>query len=807
MKNILYIWKSDLKRMTKSVVSIVLVIGLCVLPSMYGWMNVLSTLDPYSKESTARMNVAVVSADDGTELYGIHLNIGDTITDTLKTNDTLGWQFPDTKKEALQGVYSGDYYAAIVIPKHFSEQMVQFREGNLTHPKLNFYQNDKENIIAASVMETAKNTIQDEINGAFMGAMVEAAVTGANVSKGIGTDGQDVYDSAIEKVRNAESDLELIQKVTTAMCALTDSAEDLVGTTQVFLPEVYGLTKESEVELQDIFDKLETGQGDYEDVADAACLVLDQAIGTLDALETWTKAEMDDAKVLVGDSADALLNLKSTINDLNAFLTDFYEYIEDETPNYMEIGTACSEAQQMVSAASELLTSLCTWSVSDATGAMSAPKEYQYMASDPAAAQKYYSGYLSTISGDVQRASDAGKTIAENLTDLKKYLRQARDDILGMENVTKRLNNRASDTLRGISEDLTNLSKDLLVVEDNILEDISNCRSDIEKLDGDLTDEEKLDGIIDAAQDSIRETVCVLQGMNGTYRNAMSALSGYGDALSLVGGDFTQTRSIVGKMQSVLQNVLLHLLKMDENGALDHMLNLVEDDPETLAGYLSEPVQMETVPVYEIGNYGSASAPFYTLLALWAGALFTMALFRARVDKDLRPQGTKRWEAFFGRYLLIFCIGQVQALITGFGICFFIGIDCAHPLLFCLGCSVAALVFTLINFALAYSMHKVGMGISVIIILLQVAGTGGSFPIEVLPWIYQKLYTVMPFRFGLGMMREAVGGLYGTAYVQNLGMLLLYGLAAIPFGLLVARLYSPIYHLMEKSMEKTGMME
>lgn len=119
MKNIFKIIKSDLSHIKTNVIAICVIIGLTVIPALYSWFNILSNWDPYGQASTSRIKVAVVSVDKGTSLEGTELNVGDNIIDALKTNNTIGWQFVDSSDDAIKGVYSGDYYAALVVPEDF----------------------------------------------------------------------------------------------------------------------------------------------------------------------------------------------------------------------------------------------------------------------------------------------------------------------------------------------------------------------------------------------------------------------------------------------------------------------------------------------------------------------------------------------------------------------------------------------------------------------------------------------------------------------------------------------------------------
>lgn len=119
MKNIYKVFISDWKRISKNVVAVVVVMGLIILPSLYAWFNILSNWDPYGEESTSRIKVAVASDDKGIVMDSLQFNMGDTIIEALESNNTIGWVFTDSTKDAIDGVYAGDYYAALVMPEDF----------------------------------------------------------------------------------------------------------------------------------------------------------------------------------------------------------------------------------------------------------------------------------------------------------------------------------------------------------------------------------------------------------------------------------------------------------------------------------------------------------------------------------------------------------------------------------------------------------------------------------------------------------------------------------------------------------------
>lgn len=175
MRTIFRIFKSDVKGLWRNKLALLIALAICVLPSLYAWFNIYSNWDPYS--NTGTIPVAVVSVDKGyTKSDGEFVVMGDTVIDNLKENDKIGWQFVKTEDEAVDGVYSGDYYAAIVIGENFSESMYGFADNDLVHPSVTYYENEKKNPIASKITDTAKGTLQTSINEEFVNVAVSTVM-------------------------------------------------------------------------------------------------------------------------------------------------------------------------------------------------------------------------------------------------------------------------------------------------------------------------------------------------------------------------------------------------------------------------------------------------------------------------------------------------------------------------------------------------------------------------------------------------------------------------------------------------------
>jgi YhgE/Pip-like protein len=212
--------------------------GLSVLPSLYAWFNILSNWDPYGSDSTSNIKVAVAYDDTGIDISGMNVNISTNIIEALKTNDTIGWVFTDTSEEAIEGVWAGDYYAALIMPEDFSRDMVSFLADNMTHPEIIYYTNQKKNAIAPKITDKAKTAVQQQVNATFISSLTEAIMKSADIADNIGAikdsdgntinkehiSGNSILDILIAKLQVVNTQVSTFDSVLTAVSNIITTA-------------------------------------------------------------------------------------------------------------------------------------------------------------------------------------------------------------------------------------------------------------------------------------------------------------------------------------------------------------------------------------------------------------------------------------------------------------------------------------------------------------------------------------------------------------------------------------------------------
>ena len=307
---------------------------------------------------------------------------------------------------------------------------------------------------------------------------------------------------------------------------------------------------------------------------------------------------------------------------------------------------------------------------------------------------------------------------------------------------------------------------------------------------------------LDTVAGQVADTMEGMAALAGDAKVMKTALAETADA---VGDTMALLRPATEKLLTSLESTIDDLEGLTTDEYMDTLVNILGGDPAVYGQYFPEMVQTSVNAVYPIANYGSAMTPFYTVLAIWVGGVILSSLIKihARTEGLIDP---KPAELYFGRYLFFFVLSQIQAAVIVTGDLYILKVQCLHPGMLYLTGALTAFTFSLLIYSLALSFGDVGKAIVVVIMVMQIAGSSGTFPIELLPAIYQKIYRFFPFPYAIDAMRECICGMYGNYYWQQIGFLLLFAAAALLIGLLVRRPFMGLNHFMEEKLEETELL-
>ncbi|MGH1040437.1 YhgE/Pip family protein [Bacillus wiedmannii] len=226
------------------------------------------------------------------------------------------------------------------------------------------------------------------------------------------------------------------------------------------------------------------------------------------------------------------------------------------------------------------------------------------------------------------------------------------------------------------------------------------------------------------------------------------------------------------------------------------IIRLLKNDVEKQSDYFANPVNLKENKLFAMPNYGSAMSPFYTVLALWVGALLMVSLLTVEVHEE--GANYKSHEVYFGRLLTFLTIGLSQAFIVSMGDIFLLGTYVVDKFWFVLFSLFIGGVFVCIVYSLVSIFGNVGKSMAIILLVLQVAGSGGTFPIQMTPAFFQALYPFLPFTYAISAIRETVGGMLWDIVTRDLLVLSAFVVVMIVAALL---LKTPINKSSEKFVE------
>lgn len=548
MTNIIKIMLRDLKSISTNVTALVIIMGLCVIPSLYAWFNIHSNWDPYSEASTSNLKIAVFSKDQGVRVQDMELAVGDSVVSALHENTTIGWVFPEDERTAVNGVYSGEYYAALIIPEDFTESIAGLIDGRLDGGRILYYENDKKNAIATKITGKAKTAVETQVNATVFRTITEiAAKIGSALEN---TDSSAVIRQVMTRLENLKTDIQSFQHMLGSAKKMTDATAQTMT----------GISELNEKIIADL-------RNDLNFISTASA-----AFGT---------SGIETANVRLQDYISLLEDGKSSLNQMRRLLKNLYSQVEE---------------------------------------------------------------------------------------------------------LEKRLS-----------------------------------------------------------------------GISNSER-------------------------------------------------LQQIVEVLENEPEKIGTFFSTPVSLKTERVFPIKNYGSQMAPFYTVLSIWVGALILAAIIHTKVHPVKGIEDVRYYQEYFGRYAVFFLVGQIQTLLCVLGDVFFLEIQCRHLFLFWCSAALASFVFTLLIYSLTFAFGNVGEALAVVIMVIQVAGAGGTFPKEVLPDIYQRIYAYLPFPYAMDAMKEAVGGIYEHAHLDSLKYLAAFLPAALFIGLVLSIPFRRLNAMIEKSKERSKLM-
>ena len=698
MKNIIEIFRKDIKEVFRKTNTWIIIVGLIFLPSMYAWPNILSSWDPYGH--TNNIKVAVTSEDDGATVDGKELNLGKSLVEGLKNNKNLDWQFVSNKEEAEDGVRIGDYYASIVVPKNFSQDMTSVSRTEPKRATIEYTVNEKINAISPKITNSGASAIANNISKNF----VETA-------NGI------IFEKLHEAGIKFEENLPSIEKAKEEIFKLNDNFSTYEST------------------LSELIGKVEYGYN-----------ILNNVQNTLPEID-----RVATNSIMIADKAGITINNIQGFNErLLPIINNHLNVVEEVSK---EANVIAKELQQKPDKTEEIK-----------------------------ARQKALDNRL--------QASTERLQLVKNIFEYFNKLSSERLFINQLERVTTLSNDIT--TIKEVNNNIYNKMNHYDEIADTIKEEFVNKSARVNEVSSNMNSKLNVEvaplisQVLSKAEVNIDKVSGIIAGAQGELPAVERKLSETEVKISNAYGKLLSLQAQMPSAKSKIQKLTDEIKKADSEIDKNQLFNLLKVDYKQQAEFFANPVKLQENKLYHIENYGSAMTPFYTVLSIWVGSLLMSSLLTTKVEDEEKKY--KPYQKYFGRGLLFVIISLFQTLIITLGDMYVLGTQATSPYRFVLYALLISLLFSSIIYTIVCILGNVGKAVCIVLLVLQLGSSGGTFPIQMTSEFFQALYPKVPFTYSIGLLREAVGGVYLPAVERDIKILFIYLIIVLVGGAILVSL-------------------
>ena len=715
MKNAFRIFKNDIKNIFKNYAALIVVIALCILPSLYAWFNIKASWDPYAESGISNIKIGVVNKDLGATLNNKEINLGDRVVKELKGNTQMGWQFV-SEEESIKNVKEGKYYAMITIPENFSKSLTSVLTKDVQKGEIIYTVNEKINAIAPKITVKGANAIQEKVSKAVVETASDAIL---GIGKELGTE----LENQLPRLNN-----------------------------------IYNQLLEVKSQFGNINDVVNlAGDGAYK---------LKTLISDIQKNIPLINKTLENSQNLGSNLESFLTTSKSNLNNIAPVIKNDIKIIN-------EISNEVSK------------------NVNALISAINSGSEYAPQIVD-------------SILGKLSSLNTSAESLINILKTMNKFNPGKFDDILEtLANVQGAIN-KAINVLNTVKDSLANGGTPDLSLLNNVIaftNDVSNITNNLyNNFDENITN--KINSIFDDAYNVAGNVVTVLKEaqnklpqvtdiMNTVYEGADKGIEGI---------DFVKSK--LPEAENMLNELVSKIGSINDSEDINRIIDFLKTDVSVRSDFLANPVNIIENTLFPMGNYGTGMTPFYTVLSLWVGLLLLSSMLSVEAKGEYSASAQ-----YFGKMMLFMSIAIIQAIIVALGDLYLLKIYCVNPGLFVLGSIFTSVIFTIILYSLCSVFGNVGKVLGIVLLVIQIGGSGGTFPIQLTPKFFQAINPFLPFTYAISFAREAIGGVVQSVLIKDIVVLLIYGAIFILISLFLKKPINKLLHGFTESMEKSGIGE
>ncbi|WP_416044812.1 YhgE/Pip family protein [Clostridium tyrobutyricum] len=712
IKNIISVFKRDVRNIIKNRAARIIIIGMCVMPCLYTLVNVKAIWNPYSSVKLSDISIAVVNKDSGAVYQNKNVNMGNDIVDNLKKNHNIGWKIVDSQ-EADQGMMDGKYYAMIEIPENFSSNLTSITTDDPRKAQILYKADTKVSPMGTKITENAAKTLVDSIKSNFVYTVNKTIFSSLNV---IGKDAD----------KNKSQIIDL---------------------------------KDSIITLSDNMDLVTTVLGNITDGSNNLALLLTQLKPVISASNN-----VDIASQTSSDNTALVKSVQSSLED--SFDNIQVNLNNAKADNY--------RLQALVTNLNSLTGDANSSNINSTTDKIN----YQiYMLNseiNPAI------DFLQTINKFAHNSSIS--SLLNSLNDVKDLLNTEKNNVNNLQKGLNDTNGVSSSIKNSISENTQNVSSKLI---DSTSKYANEVRGQLNPIANDLIN----------VSNSSSDILKTAKDINNQGSKSIDTLI---DGTKLAASSSGKLENQLLKFKDSISQTS-DKLKLINNDDIVKIITVLQNNPELMGNFISNPFNIKEENIYTVPNFGSAFAPTYMTLSIWVGCTMLAAMLKTTVAKFKGYENLNLREKYFGKMLLFVSLSIIQSLVIVFTTKFILHIYTENFFLMIMFGLASSLAFSTIVYSLVSIFGNLGKAMAVILVVVQLAGSGAMYPIQLSPRIFRILQPMFPFTYSVSGFRESIGGPLISTVVMDFSVLFLMFVIAILAGIFLKR---PLYGMSSKLHDK-----
>lgn len=730
MKESLFLseWKG-IFRNKKILIPILAVI--CV-PILYAGMFLWAFWDPYAHLQD--LPVAVVNQDKGAEYNGENLKLGNQLIDNLKENETFQFHFV-SKNEGEKGLENQKYYMLIEIPENFSENATTLLDEQPKKLTMKYIPNESYNFLSAQIGETAvkeiKSAVAKEVTATYSETMFDKV---QEMAGGLGKagDGAGQIDDGAVKLKEGstalKNNLEVLAEKSIefnngVLQAQSGSSQLAAGTSEL---------KDGVNQLSDGSGKLFAAAQQLQSGSQQIAAGVSQTDGVLQEMDQKLPTLVAGS----GQVKDGLAQFKSELPGNMA--SAIGQQIQAKTGQL-----SADLAEQISTQQSSQMTQLVQGLQGQVDPAVLESIQKQLMAQTPSKEdlqQQLQQGINEKMSGlsnelEQQIQSATAPTFDQLYAGLTKIYDQQtvlQNGVHQLAEGSTKLNDGAQKIMNGQNEYVENY--------------------------------QLFNGKLNEAGSGAGQ---LAEGAN-QLNSGMGQLSDGSSQLSDGAGKLADGSSELAAGTAQLEDGAKELKGKLGDAAAQASSVSADDDTYDMMG---EPVQLNKNAINEVPNYGTGFAPYFLSLGLFVGALLITIVYSLKIP-IIKPKNG--FTLFAGKFGVVATIGIVQALLADAILLFGLKIDVQSVPLFILTTIVISMTFmTLVQF-LVTLFADAGRFLAIVILIMQLTTSAGTFPLELIPKALQPINAALPMTYTVQALKSVISSGDYTYMWHNIGILMLY---------------------------------